>query len=113
VPDPQDEATFERSKLDWAERESGGHVRMLTVYRDLIALRRNESDLGDFWLDHMEVDFDEDARWIVLIAGHSNRLQPGPGFGRRPCHRDGVRLGQPAAAPPTLDGHSFAVLRRR
>lgn len=46
VPDPQDPATFERSKLDWGEREEGDHGRTLALYRDLLALRR-ELD-GDF-----------------------------------------------------------------
>ena len=42
---------------------------MLALYRDLIALRRTEPDLADYWLDHMKVDFDEDARWIVMLRG--------------------------------------------
>ena len=29
VPDPQDPATFERSRLDWSELEDFGHARML------------------------------------------------------------------------------------
>jgi maltooligosyltrehalose trehalohydrolase len=39
VPDPQDPATFTRSKLDWSELERPGHVDLLRWYRDLIALR--------------------------------------------------------------------------
>jgi maltooligosyltrehalose trehalohydrolase len=39
VPDPQDPATFERSRLDWAEAEQPEHARLLAFYRDLIALR--------------------------------------------------------------------------
>lgn len=41
VPDPQDPETFERSKLDWRERESGDHARTLRLYRDLLTLRRS------------------------------------------------------------------------
>ncbi|MEN9936511.1 MAG: hypothetical protein RLZZ387_3090 [Chloroflexota bacterium] len=40
VPDPQAEATFSRSKLRWAERETGEHAAVLRLYRDLLALRR-------------------------------------------------------------------------
>lgn len=40
VPDPQDPATFERSKLDWAELDEPYHRRMLEWYWSLIALRR-------------------------------------------------------------------------
>ncbi|MGA8921959.1 MAG: malto-oligosyltrehalose trehalohydrolase [Candidatus Dormiibacterota bacterium] len=39
VPDPQDRATYERSKLDWNELEQPFHHRMLEWYRDLIRLR--------------------------------------------------------------------------
>ena len=40
VPDPQDPETFTRSKLDWSELGEGRHARMLEVYRQLAALRR-------------------------------------------------------------------------
>lgn len=39
VPDPQDPATFERSRLDWSELEHPEHAKLLALYRDLIALR--------------------------------------------------------------------------
>jgi maltooligosyltrehalose trehalohydrolase len=38
VPDPQDSATFERSKLHWEQEEYGNP--MLRWYRELLALRR-------------------------------------------------------------------------
>jgi len=40
VPDPQDPATFERSKLRWQEIDEPVHREMLGWYRDLIAVRR-------------------------------------------------------------------------
>ncbi|MDQ3757558.1 MAG: malto-oligosyltrehalose trehalohydrolase [Actinomycetota bacterium] len=40
VPDPQDPATFERSRLDWSEPAREPHAGMLRWYRELIALRR-------------------------------------------------------------------------
>jgi maltooligosyltrehalose trehalohydrolase len=40
VPDPQDPATFERSRLDWDELEREPHAGILRMYRDLLALRR-------------------------------------------------------------------------
>ena len=55
VPDPQDPATFERSKLDWAERDKPGHADMLDLYRRLIALRRSRPDLSDPRLDKVQV----------------------------------------------------------
>jgi len=55
VPDPQDRATFERSKLDWAEPAKPGHAEILALYKRLIALRRQYSDLSDPWLSKVEV----------------------------------------------------------
>lgn len=47
VPDPQDPATFERSHLDWAELEDATHARLLSLYRELAALRRARPELTD------------------------------------------------------------------
>ncbi|HEX8629552.1 MAG TPA: malto-oligosyltrehalose trehalohydrolase [Catenuloplanes sp.] len=55
VPDPQDPATFQRSKLDWAERDKPGHRDMYELYRRLIALRRTWPDLSDPRLDRVTV----------------------------------------------------------
>ncbi|HEY3085840.1 MAG TPA: malto-oligosyltrehalose trehalohydrolase [Candidatus Dormibacteraeota bacterium] len=40
VPDPQDPATFARSKLRWEELDEASHQDMLGWYRSLVALRR-------------------------------------------------------------------------
>ncbi|MBX7454434.1 malto-oligosyltrehalose trehalohydrolase [Mycolicibacterium sp. 3033] len=69
IPDPQDPATFERSKLKWDEADEGDHGRLRDFYRRLIALRGSESDLADPWLDHLRIDYDEDARWFVMHRG--------------------------------------------
>jgi maltooligosyltrehalose trehalohydrolase len=42
IPDPQAPATFERSKLDWSERERDEHTRVLELYRQLLALRQTD-----------------------------------------------------------------------
>jgi maltooligosyltrehalose trehalohydrolase len=47
VPDPQDPATFERSKLDWSESAGGRHARVLAMYRELARLRRTVPALTD------------------------------------------------------------------
>lgn len=69
VPDPQDPATFQRSKLDWSEREQPRQARLLDCYRELIALRRSRSEFTDPWLNGLHADYDEQARWIVLHRG--------------------------------------------
>ncbi|MGB7357586.1 MAG: malto-oligosyltrehalose trehalohydrolase [Mycobacterium sp.] len=70
IPDPQDPATFERSKLNWGEVGDGEHARLLSFYRSLIALRRSESDFGDPWLDHLKITYDEDRRWFLMQRGN-------------------------------------------
>jgi maltooligosyltrehalose trehalohydrolase len=55
VPDPQDPATFERSKLDWNELAKPGHAEIFELYKQLIALRRTHRDLSDPWLSKVEV----------------------------------------------------------
>ena len=69
IPDPQDPQTFLRSKLNWAEVNTGEHERLRRVYQQLIALRSTEPDLADPWLDHLRVDYDEEQRWVVLGRG--------------------------------------------
>jgi maltooligosyltrehalose trehalohydrolase len=55
VPDPQDRATFDRSKLDWSERDKPGHAEIHDLYRRLIALRKSHPDLCDPRLDRVQV----------------------------------------------------------
>lgn len=69
VPDPQDPATFERSRLDWSEPSKDPHARLLEWYRQLIALRRAQPALADPRLDRVEVRWDEASRWVVVHRG--------------------------------------------
>ncbi|GGM25033.1 malto-oligosyltrehalose trehalohydrolase [Dactylosporangium sucinum] len=65
VPDPQDPATFHRSKLDWDGRDTD----LLALYRALIRLRKTEPDLSDPRLDRVRVVHDEG----VLIVDRGAR----------------------------------------
>ncbi|MEA2488151.1 MAG: maltooligosyltrehalose trehalohydrolase [Actinomycetota bacterium] len=69
VPDPQDEKTFLRSKLDWTELNDASHAELLAWHRDLIALRRSEPALRDGDLGRIFVDHDEDERWLTMHRG--------------------------------------------
>ncbi len=64
--DPQDPAAYRSAILDWSEPAAGAHAEVLDLYRSLIALRRSEPDLADPDLARVHVDFDEDARWLVV-----------------------------------------------
>ncbi len=47
APDPQDPATFERSRLDRAVRDRSEHAHLRDVYRALLALRHDEPLITD------------------------------------------------------------------
>jgi maltooligosyltrehalose trehalohydrolase len=64
-PDPQDEATFRASKIDWS-RASGAGEPMLHLYRDLAALRRAHPALTNGRRDRTSVTHGESPRWIVI-----------------------------------------------
>jgi maltooligosyltrehalose trehalohydrolase len=69
VPDPQAVETFERSKLNWTERDKEPHAGLLAWHRRLIELRREIPALSDGRLDRVEVSFDEQKKWLVVRRG--------------------------------------------
>ncbi len=69
MPDPQDVATFERSRLDWSELDREPHRDMLSWYRALIALRRATPDLTNGRLDAVAIEYDEAAATLIMRRG--------------------------------------------
>ena len=69
VPDPQERAAFDRSKLRWNEITQGEHAEVLEWYRQLIALRRSTPELTDGDLAQVKVTFDERLEWLVIKRG--------------------------------------------
>ena len=69
VPDPQDPATFQNSKLRWDEANEAEHGRLLAFYQSLIALRRAHAEFTDPRFEKVGVRFDGDARWLILDRG--------------------------------------------
>ncbi|OZF45605.1 malto-oligosyltrehalose trehalohydrolase [Rhodococcus sp. 14-2470-1b] len=116
IPDPQDPETFLRSKLEWTELGSGDHARLLTVYRDLLSLRRARPELTDPWLPNLKVDYDEDQQWIVLHRGSlavvcnlSDSTVIVPVGGRTVLSWEEPTSNDTGSAT-RIPGHSFAVL---
>ncbi|HEX3915403.1 MAG TPA: malto-oligosyltrehalose trehalohydrolase [Steroidobacteraceae bacterium] len=70
IPNPQDPATFARSKLDWTELSLPRHAELFDWYRKLIRLRRDrvrtprESRADS---QKSEVDFDAAAEWLAFV----------------------------------------------
>ncbi|WP_104191096.1 malto-oligosyltrehalose trehalohydrolase [Cryobacterium sp. Y82] len=69
VPDPQDPATFERSKLDWSEADETEHARLLGFYRELASFRRSYPDVTDPRFDQIAVEFDAAEGWLRVHRG--------------------------------------------
>ncbi|MFF3443418.1 malto-oligosyltrehalose trehalohydrolase [Streptosporangium sp. NPDC002721] len=67
APDPGEEMTFLRSKLDWSELDDDAHRAHLDWYRALIALRRAHPELTDPRLERVRVDHGES--WLVVHRG--------------------------------------------
>ncbi|MGJ3239889.1 MAG: malto-oligosyltrehalose trehalohydrolase [Anaerolineae bacterium] len=72
-PDPQNEQTFERSKLDHSARKGGKHQRMYQLYRDLIALRKTHPALTNPHRQDTTVHFDERQRVIWLVRRYHDQ----------------------------------------
>jgi maltooligosyltrehalose trehalohydrolase len=118
VPDPQDPATFERSRLDWAERSREPHASMLDWYRQLIAVRKAMPELADPRLDRVNVRYDESARWVIVDRGDL-RVVANLASSRQsvPLHEPVTEIvlasadASSAGAELTLPGESVAIVR--
>ncbi|MBV8430711.1 MAG: malto-oligosyltrehalose trehalohydrolase [Solirubrobacterales bacterium] len=107
VPDPQDVATFQRSKLT-RERDP----KLARLYAELIAVRR-ELPRGEA----QGISYDEDARWLRVsrgglelvcnFAGHDTTLTSGAGSIRLATHEQ-VSLADGAVHLPALSGALMA-----
>ena len=99
VPDPQDPATFERSKLDWNELEEPAHRAMLDWHRALIGLRRRLPAA-----EEVRVEVDEASRVLAFEReGAIVRVNLGSEDGKS---------GAPARFRPMLDSPSVTVFER-
>ena len=107
VPDPQDPATFARSKLRWDERERPPHAGIVRLYRDLLGLRKRLPALQNRSRDTFNV---------VPIGEHALALRRAGTAGQEDVlilvHFQGtlaLRPGDlPGLAPPA--GHTWAPL---
>ncbi len=124
VPDPQDPATRDRSRLDWAEIAAPAHAGMLDWYRRLIALRHELPGLRDGRRPAVRADagggwiaLDRDGVSVVANLGQDVVVVPWAGGGRGSGSRiaaqsagqvvasaDGITLPPLSAAIVTADG---------
>ena len=119
IPDPQAEETFLRSKLDWEEVQREPHTEMLDWHRSLIELRRRIPALRDGRMKRTTVQFDEEARRLIMKRGAVLVVCNLSDTGRRiPCPGlDGMEMvlaSAPGISPEIngirMPGHSVAIL---
>ena len=105
VPDPQDPATFQRSKLDWSELAAGRHAVLLDVYRRLAgaAARACPSSRDPSFASTCTAEADEGRRVFALRRGD---LLLAVNFGDVPVDAARARAScssrrRPRRSPPT------------
>lgn len=130
LPDPQDPATFARSRLSPARAAQGHHRLLYGFYRELLRLRRELPALRGFGPAEGEVAFDEAARtlqalrqvgaeavWVGYNFSASPQALAPPGAGWRllldsaaPAWGDQIELSTSDRAP--LAPYSLRLYRR-
>lgn len=123
IPDPQDERTFLRSKLDWSEAEVGIGALELLYHRRLLELRRSDPVLRaartavapiEAWADdgvvivHIRTDAGERAICLNLRDRYRIEL-PGRGEWVVRFHSNDERFGGNGVAP-TIDPSSRRLM---
>ncbi len=74
IPDPQAEATFLASKLDWSELGAARHARALEIHRAMLRLRRDDRVISDGTRRGLVAAARGEALAVVRGAGSESRL---------------------------------------
>jgi len=69
VPNPQDPATFGRSKLDWSELETQAGQELFEVQRQILRIRRDHPDLTDPRFDQGSATSNQKQGWLLVERG--------------------------------------------
>lgn len=109
VPDPQDPATFERSRLDWSELAGRHQTELLDWYRKLISLRRRRPELSDPRPGSTSVEVHAAHQTLVVGRG-AVRILVNLGSERRRFGLPGPVTLLAASDPATVTGADEVVL---
>jgi maltooligosyltrehalose trehalohydrolase len=74
IPSPQSTATFERSRLDWGERERPGHAHSLALYTDLLRLRAAHRALAASEATSIDVSAPDGATIVMRREADGERF---------------------------------------
>jgi maltooligosyltrehalose trehalohydrolase len=73
APDPTDEETFQKSKLQWELLKQESHLAIFTYYQALIALRKQNPVLNALERYNLQVESDEEKQVLILHRWHKNQ----------------------------------------
>src|SRR5688572_1602316 len=123
-PDPHDEQTFERSKLNWSLAEREEHASLRRLYKQLLAFRRDVPSLRSLDLNKVGTHADDERR-VLLIRRDQSLLAFNFSDETRQINVAQTLLSAPSSAPRweavldtgakiagdqvTLPPHSFAL----
>jgi maltooligosyltrehalose trehalohydrolase len=68
-PDPHDEETFARSRLQWERREADEHAALWRLHQELLRLRREIPALRTLDLSAVETHADDERRVLLVRRG--------------------------------------------
>lgn len=66
VPNPEDTETYEKSRLNWSEQDTGKHAEMLAWVKALIKLRRTTVAFNDGDMNSLTVGSSDTARTLAM-----------------------------------------------
>jgi maltooligosyltrehalose trehalohydrolase len=81
IPNPEEQETFEASKLNWDEQGEGKHADMLAWVRSLIKLRRSHVCFNDGDMHSVRVSSSDENRTLVMERDQARVLI---NFGEKP-----------------------------
>ncbi len=82
VPNPEDQKTYEMSRLNWEEQNQGKHAEMLAWVKELIKVRRSNVCFNDGDMHSLSVSTDEGKRTLLMGRDEARILI---NFGEEPC----------------------------
>jgi maltooligosyltrehalose trehalohydrolase len=103
VPDPQSTETFERSRLNWSELGKEPHSGTLSLYRDLIELRRNlGGTISAEAIDDSIIRLKRGSHELVVCLGEKRSCVATVGKTLR-MHTEAARYGGSEKHEPVLE----------
>ena len=97
IPNPEEDETYELSKLNWEEQNEGKHLEMLAWVKALIKLRRSRVCFNDGDMHHLHVTSDAQNQTLTMQREEARVL---------------INFGQSAQQFALLEGERLELVSR-